>query len=293
MVAGSQYNLDSHTRYEESEFGASPAASYDQTMNIEVPEKPPTMSASIQASVTFYPYHDSEIDMIVVSDDAIYFYAHTASIRYISEKALEHFLSYAIPDVKETIVLLPLSSAVLNVILHTIYGTSCAKNAPTCEELVEAVDKLAVMGVALNSLILPDTPLYTVLTSHAPRRPLDIYALAAHHDLFDLAKYASFYLRAFPLSNVSDEVATRIGTRYLKRIFFLQMTRSAALKELVMSVPTDFHPPTKTCKRFDWQQRTLARVWAAGAADLAWDLAPGSSPSTLFHQCSLTDLLRH
>jgi hypothetical protein len=96
-----------------------------------------------------------------------------------------------------------------------------------------------------------------------------------------------------PLSNVGDEAAARIGTQYLKRIFLLQMTRSAALKELVTSVPTDFHPPTITCKRLDWQQRTLARAWAAGAADLAWDMAPGSSPSTLFHWCSLTNSSRH
>ena len=260
-------------------------------MNVEVPEKPQVISTSIQVSTTFYPYHhDSETDMIVVSDDNIYFYAHTASIRQISKKALEHFLSYGIPNMKETVAPLPLSSGVLNVILHAIYGTSCAENAPTCEELVEAVDKLAIMGVALNSLVLPDTPLYTVLISHAPRRPLDIYALAAHHDLFDLAKYASSHLLALPLSNISDEAAARIGTRYLKRIFLLQMTRSAALKELVMSVPTNFHPPTKTCERFDWQQRTLARAWAAGAADLAWDMTPGLSSPTLC-QCRFSDPL--
>jgi hypothetical protein len=50
---------------------------------------------------------------------------------------------------------------------------------PTFEILADAVDSMLRI-LPLLKHILPGTPLYSLLLSHAPLRPLDVYALAAH-----------------------------------------------------------------------------------------------------------------
>jgi hypothetical protein len=47
--------------------------------------------------------------------------------------------------------------------------------------------------------------------------PLQLYALAAHYDIFDLAVPTSSHLLSFPLSRLSDEMVERMGAIYLKR----------------------------------------------------------------------------
>lgn len=270
-----QFNHDSTASYEESELSTSPASYGQGNFGMHIENEVP-QDQSIQVATAFHPnHHDCETDLIIASNDDVYFYAHTGFVAQVSPITLEHLLSYAIPGMKERVVPLPVSAPVLNIILHAIYKSSCELNAPTCEELIEAVDALALLGLPLKSLILPDTPLYDTLISHAPRRPLDIYALAAHHNLFDLAQYASSHLLVFPLSSITDELSTRIGPRYLRRIFLLQMSRTAALKELVMSVPIEFHSPTRACSVIEQQKQALIRAWAMGAPAFAWDKLPG------------------
>lgn len=233
---------------------------------------------TIQVATIFHPnHHDLETDLIFASSDNVYFYAHTSFIADASPTALESLLLYEIPaGMKQSVVSLSLSSPVLNIILHAFYNTSCAENVPSCDELIEAVDKLADLGLTLSSSILPDTPLYTILISHAPRRPLDIFALAAHHDLFELAQYTSSHLLTLSLSYISDEMSIRIGARYLKRMFVLQMSRSAALKELVMSVPSQYHTLTQACCAIEQQKQAFTRAWAMGASTLAWMMLRGT-----------------
>lgn len=63
--------------------------------------------------------------------------------------------------------------------------------------------------------------MYTLLMAHAPLCPLDLYALAASYDLYDLAVAASSHLLSMTLAMLTDEMAERIGPIYVKRLFFL------------------------------------------------------------------------
>jgi hypothetical protein len=166
----------------------------------------------------------------------------------------------------------PEPSATLNIVLHTIYDMSCAHYSPLFESLISAVDALKSYGIPLHSHIAPSTPLFTHLLSHAPLRPLELYSLAASHDLYDLAVSTSSHLLSFSLATLSDEMAHRIGPVYLKRLFFLHFGRADALKRILLS-PPEPHPPTPWCDFAE--QKKLTRAWALASAYLAWDARPG------------------
>lgn len=136
-----------------------------------------------------------------------------------------------------------------------------------------AVNRLPVYGIRPKSRIAPKMPLYTLLLSHAPLCPLELYALAACYDLYELAVATSSHLLSMPLSTLTDEVAERIGPIYLKRLFFLHFGRSEALKRVLLPPPHP-HAPTSRCDFSD--QKRLTRAWTLAAAYLAWEVRPGT-----------------
>lgn len=169
---------------------------------------------------------------------------------------------------------LPEGSCVLNVVLHTIYHMPCTHYSPSIDTLIAAVDAMHKYGIPVSKYIATGTPLYQLILALAPVAPLELYSLAAAHDLYDLAVPISSHLLAFPLSNITDEMAERMGPVYLKRMFFLHLGRIDALKRLLLPPPHP-HAPTPDCDFTE--QKKLTRAWALASAYLAWDARPGSS----------------
>lgn len=135
-----------------------------------------------------------------------------------------------------------------------------------------AVRALKSFGVPLTTYIAPSTPLFTLLLANAPAAPLEIYALAGEHDLPHVAVSASPHLLSFPLPTLTDEMAQQMGPVYLKKLFFLHLGRSDALKRLLLPPPHP-HSPTPECDFTE--QKKLTRAWALASAYLAWDARPG------------------
>ena len=102
---------------------------------------------------------------------------------------------------------------------------------------------------------------------------MDEDALAAAHDLYELAVPVSSHLLSFALHSLTDELALRIGPVYMKRLFFLHLGRLDALKRLLLPPPHP-HPPTAGCDFAE--QKRLTRAWALASAYLAWDARPGT-----------------
>ncbi|KAJ6530108.1 hypothetical protein B0H19DRAFT_1192118 [Mycena capillaripes] len=218
-------------------------------------------------------------DLILLSNDAVFFHVHSHLLHDASTNAFRAMLPSFPSDNDELPILnVPEPSPVLNVILHAIYDMSCAHYSPPFETLLSAVDSMPVYGLDPRSTILPSTPLFTVLLSHAPLFPLQLYALAAHHDIFDLAVPTSSHLLAFPLHRLTDDTVERMGATYLKRLFFLHSGRAEALKR-VLGPPPHPHSPTPACDFHS--QKDLTRAWALASAYLAWDVRPDMSTNTL------------
>jgi hypothetical protein len=168
----------------------------------------------------------------------------------------------------------PENSHVLNIVLHLLYMIPCTHFSPPVDVISEAIGALKRYGVSIKPFAAPDTCLYDLILSRAPLHPIELYALAAEHELHDLAVAISPHLMSFNLSTLTDEIAIQIGPTYLKSLFFLHLGRNEALKRLLFTPPT-LHGPTLQCDFAE--QKKLTRAWALAAAYLAWDARPGLS----------------
>ncbi|KAK2466167.1 hypothetical protein APHAL10511_001809 [Amanita phalloides] len=253
----------------------------------------PEATTLVSVSTTFYPgaqHHPMTPDVILLSSDSVFFYVHFDVLFGASQNAFNSLLPPhpPPPDDQELIIAVPEASTSLNIVLHVIYDISCAHYSPPFPLLVNAVDRLPVYGIMPKARIAPPAPLYAILLSYAPLFPLDLYALAAAHDLYDLAVATSSHLLSFPLATLSDEMAERMGPIYLKRLFFLHFGRSDALKRVLLPPPHP-HPPTPWCDFIE--QKKLTRAWALASAYLAWDARPDLSTSTM--ESALRPLTEH
>ncbi|PFH45446.1 hypothetical protein AMATHDRAFT_51658 [Amanita thiersii Skay4041] len=210
----------------------------------------------VSVSTAFHPgSHSVESDTVFTSSDAVLFYVHSQIIMGASDKAFSSILSAPLSNerYRNTIINIPETSSVLNVIIHMLYNTPCAQYSPTFEILSAAVNAMPHYDIDPKQHITPGSPLYNLLLSHAPLHPIDVYAIAAYFDLHELAVSTSSHLLAFPLYTISDELAKRIGPLYLKRLMCLHLGRNNALKQILLSPPPP-HPPTRECN-FENQKR--------------------------------------
>ncbi|KAG9317527.1 P-loop containing nucleoside triphosphate hydrolase protein [Chiua virens] len=247
-------------------------------------DSPPDDNAIVSVSTTFFPGAQNHVlppDLVLLSSDSVFFYVHTHILLTASDN---NFNSLLPPSSKEKpgsmgpVVLVPETSTVLNIVLHAVYDKSCSHYSPSFESLVAALHAMTTYGVSLQTHVSSTTSLHGLLLSLAPICPLELYALAASYDLYDLAIPTSTYLLSFSLASLTDEMAERIGPLYLKRLFFLHFGRADALKRILLPPPQP-HPPTPTCDFVE--QKRLTRAWALASAYLAWDARPDLSTSTL------------
>ncbi|KAI0639725.1 hypothetical protein C8Q77DRAFT_83216 [Trametes polyzona] len=225
-------------------------------------------------------------DLILVSADGVHFYVHRAHIQAVSSNGLQGLLysglsggeDAASSGLSATAIPIPLPSEVLNVVLHTMYGMSCLHYFPSLEVVDASLSALALYGVALQPLSVPNQPVYQLLLSFAPYRPIYAYALAARHALEDTAVAISSHLLAYPLTQIPDDMAEKMGPLYLKRLFVLHHTRHTALRDILFRPPVP-HPPSPECS--PEMQQQLTRAWALAAAQLAWDVLPSVSTGAL------------
>ncbi len=235
----------------------------------------------VSVSTTFHPGASllpSPPDLIFLSSDCVFFYVHTTQVLAMSVNYWNDLVppkptkTKALEDLGP-VVALPETANVLNVILHIVYELSCAHYHPAIDTLIYAVDAMATYGLPPKQYIAPSTPLYSLILNQAPMQPIIAYALAAAHDIYDLAVPVSSHLLSYTLHTLTDEIAMRIGPVYMKRLFFLHLGRLDALKRLLLPPPHP-HPPTPNCDFTE--QKKLTRAWALASAYLAWDARPGT-----------------
>ncbi|OSC98964.1 hypothetical protein PYCCODRAFT_1447108 [Trametes coccinea BRFM310] len=240
----------------------------------------------VSVSTTFHPGANLlpvPPDLIFLSSDGVFFYVHTAQVLSMSTNRFGELLppkpiKNKTRDDLGPVVTLPEVATVLNIILHSVYDMSCAHYRPNLDTLITAVDAMATYGLPPKQYIAPSTSLYSLILSQAPMQPILVYALAATHDLYDLAVPVSSHLLSFPLYSLTDDLAARIGPVYVKRLFFLHLGRLDALKRLLLPPPRP-HPPTDDCDFTE--QKKLTRAWALASAYLAWDAQPDLSTSAM------------
>ena len=249
--------------------------------------RPIESTTIVSVSTTFFPGADlgqsHPPDLTLHSSDSVFFYVHSTALLHFSTNSFNSLvplypLSPASEDGSHPAIVLPEDSHVLNIVLHLLYTIPCSHFCPPIDVISKAVRALKRYGVPMKSFTTPDTCLYNLIMSRAPLHPIELYAIAAEHDLYDLAVAISPHLMSFNLATLTDEIVMQIGPMYLKRLFFLHLGRNEALKRLLFNPPT-LHGPTPQCDFTE--QKKLTRAWALAAAYLAWDARPGLSRHVL------------
>ena len=241
---------------------------------------------AISISTAFHPSFSvdgNNPDVVLISGDGVQFFVHRQRLLAVSSNAFGGLIKpepsvvtpVPTPPVAPQTIRIPFFSHVANVILHTVYGLSCVQYLPTLEAVEAALDALTmVYGVSIEAYTVPHMPLYELILSFAPFRPLDAYALAARHSLEDLCVTISSHLLAYDLGRISDSAAQKMGPVYLKRLFLLHQSRLAALRSILFKPPPT-HRPASGCG--EEMQQQLTRAWAFAVAQLVWDVLPSKS----------------
>jgi len=175
-------------------------------------------------------------------------------------------------------ILVPEPSLVLNLVLHCVYGLSCTHFSSTVEDISACVAAIVKYGLPLSTYASPGGTLYDLVLSRAPAAGIQMYALAAEHKLERLAVAVSPSLLSFDLATLGEDLVKRMGAVYLKRLVFLHLGRSAALKRL-LSPPLNYHPPDEVCGAREHD--ALVNAWSLAIAPLAWDARPGAHPHVI------------
>ena len=195
-------------------------------------------NTSISVSTTFFPGADIDqlpTNLIILSSDSVFFYVNTKRLLAASTNGFNSHLpvkrNESDPQAanSDPILNLPETSTVLNIVLHTVHDMSCSHYCPTLPDLTSAVAALQRYGIPVQKALAPTAPLYSTILSYAPAQPIDVYTLAAKYDLYDLGAATSSHLLSFQLPTLTDEMAESIGSKYLKKLFFLHLGRSDAV----------------------------------------------------------------
>lgn len=260
-----------------------PSTSGDEASASTTPEE-----QVVSVSSSFFPgAHEAHHNIVLRTSDHVLFYLNSNVLQSISTLAFAKYIrpipsgsAVASPSLAiaaaaalaeggiDDVTDVPESSTVLNVIAHALYDSSCAKHAPTLETIEVAIDRMPFYGIIPALHILPGKELYNLLLTHSPISALRVYALAAKHKLHELARQSSAHTLSLSMSLVSDELAQRMGSVYLKNLMLLHLARKEGFKTIVLP-PPEKHIPTPSCPIED--QRKLHRAWALAAAYLAWD----------------------
>ncbi|KIY66060.1 hypothetical protein CYLTODRAFT_44063 [Cylindrobasidium torrendii FP15055 ss-10] len=224
-------------------------------------------------------HSDRPADLVLISTDAVYFYVHVHVLHDASgngfSSLLEQLSATRSPS-EISLIRVPEKAEVINVILLAIYHKSIADYKPTFDTMLEAVREFDKYKINHQRYVRPGTPLFELIRFYMPLHPLDVYALAAHYELEELAVAASSHLLGYKLSTITNETVKYMGPVYVRRLYDLHMGRSEALKK-VLIIPPEPHPSTAACSFMD--QTKVARAWALSSAYLIWEARPDMSAS--------------
>lgn len=209
----------------------------------------------------------------MVTSDYVCFHLHSDTLLAATDNHFDHILVNFTPgdggELEGSLMFTVCeTSTVFTVVVCAIYDLPFTDYGPSFETLDGGIDALHTYGIIVRDIVTPNTPLFEILLTHAGDHAIELYTLAAHYDMHDLAVAASSHLLAFTLSSLTDDAATRIGGVYLKRLFFMHLGRAEALRRLLLPPPYP-HEPTAKCDRS--AQATLTRAWSLAASSLAWD----------------------
>ncbi|KAK1221533.1 hypothetical protein PQX77_015652 [Marasmius sp. AFHP31] len=215
------------------------------------------------------------VDTILLSNDSILFYVDEATLLRVSSNSFKGLLPLTMEDKSQRILFMrDISSSELDIMLQAIYNlpSTTAPAVVNIQVLLSAVDRFLEYGISATGRITPTSHFYQYLLACAPLHPLEVYALAAQHDMKSLATTASAHTLVVELSQISEEMSKRMGSIYLLRLFQLHAARTETLKKL-LAADFGYHNTTSDCDIRN--QRQLKNGWNLAVASMLFTIKPG------------------
>ncbi|KAK0473438.1 hypothetical protein IW261DRAFT_1370316 [Armillaria novae-zelandiae] len=245
-----------------------------QAQNYEsFPPSPHIKAISTTFNANFKPVDGILADMQLISTDAVVFYVHRYRLIEASSNGFDSLLALGC-----LLQVVPEHSEQLNIMLHAVYGISCALFQPTIDTILTVVCMLPKYGLQPKNYVAPTLPLFNDIRYRMPTSPLLTYVISSNYDLAELAVLTSAYLLSLDISTMSEDMVEFINPVYLKRLFDLQRTRMNALKGQLALLPEP-HPATPECDFI--AQKALTRAWVHSAAHLIWSARAGTTSGEL------------
>ncbi|KAF8759519.1 hypothetical protein RHS01_01886 [Rhizoctonia solani] len=240
-------------------FNMSDSATPSLSLPSPLSEEPRTV---LSISTTFYPGapETEKSDLWLSSSDGVFFFVQRSRLLEGSSNLFGgHRVQYPRAD-EDAPPVIPLceEAALLNIILLIIYRLPMERYRPDLQLMCRAAPALVSYGYRLENLISPASEAFRLLIAHSITHPLVVYALAAAYNLDSLAVASSRNTLGIELSQITDDLAGVMGPIYLRRLFFLHMGRTDALKRLLLEPPAG-HMPLPQCGPDD--QKSLTRAW--------------------------------
>ncbi|KAF8607834.1 hypothetical protein BDV93DRAFT_519832 [Ceratobasidium sp. AG-I] len=176
------------------------------------------------------------------------------------------------------VIVVPEPASLLNIVLLIVYGLSMERYQPDLQLLCRVLPALAGYGYQPRGLVISHSEIFYLLLAHSKTHPLVVYALAASYNLEQLAISCSQNTLGVELSEITDDLAAVMGPIYLRKLFFLHLGRTAALKRILLEPPSS-HPPSETCDLDN--QKSVTRAWALAVAYIAVEGRPDTHPTML------------
>ncbi|KAI0342267.1 hypothetical protein BDW22DRAFT_1357581 [Trametopsis cervina] len=217
-------------------------------------------------------------DTVIASADQVFFFVHFHTLLAPSYNFFGGLLPPGLhpTDVKPFTFVVPEPADVLNVILHCLYELPCDAYSPSLDCIDAAITAQTQYGLDPHHYLARGMPLYETVLLHAPRSPIETYALAAAHKCEDLAVAASAYTLPVPLHCVSHDIVDRIGTRYMHRLLRLHISRMDTLKDL-LDAPLYPHVAKPHCSAE--QRRVVGRAFQLAGAQVYYSATPALARS--------------
>ncbi|KAL1682924.1 hypothetical protein EV122DRAFT_202808 [Schizophyllum commune] len=254
---------------------ATPTQESPYTSPLPAPRALSTAFSNIPSST-----YDPRPDVELVSSDGVHFSVSSdvlrrasfndfaGALRSIPRRVSSNLPRFHVPDTAE----------VLDILLHASYSTSLVSFTPSFSTLVEVVRRMSTYGLDPQAYVSYGSVLFECLRPYAAVAPIEVYTLAARHNLLPLAQVASTYLLSYPLHSITETQARLIGPVYLERLVRLHRTRLATLNEL-LRCPPEFHAETAGCSFA--AQEDLTRAWDGAVGYVMKHASPDIVANTL------------
>ncbi|KAL0062784.1 hypothetical protein AAF712_010322 [Marasmius tenuissimus] len=212
---------------------------------------------------------------LLLSSDSVIFYVDEATLLRVSSNSFKGLLPLTTQDKSQRVLFMrDVSSSELDIMLQAAYNvpSTTAPAVVDIQVLLNAVDRFLEYGISATETITSTSHFYQHLLACAPLHPLEVYALAAQHDMKSLATIASTHTLVVELSQISEELSKRMGSIYLLRLFQLHTARTETLKKL-MAADLGYHSTTNDCNIRNQQQ--LKNGWNLAVASMLFTIKPG------------------